>query len=152
MQVITVNGKEYKIKFGYKAVAASGMISRVMSEIEKLDNTNTDNSADAINAIASLVPVIAEMTLAGLQKFHKDEFEVDYENDSDVKEKLNLIADLLDEYFDPDDGSEPENSMIELFWKFAQELIESGFLSLNRNEMETDVPKIPQDRKKKQAK
>lgn len=150
MKTINVYGKEYKVKFGYKAVAASGMMKNVMDAIDSLESTDTENSSEAINAISGLVPVISEMTLAGLQKFHKDEFGVDYEDNRDVKDKLDKVADLLDEYFDPENGEKPEYSMIELFWLFAQELIDSGFLSLSQGQTEETNPAAPQDHKKKQ--
>ena len=149
MKTINVYGKEYKVKFGYLAVANSGILADVVTMIDKLEESNTDNTESVISVLDELVPLVSRMTLAGLQKKHADEFGVDYEDESEVKEKLNKVADLLDDYFDPEDGEE-EHSMIELFWLFVNELVDSGFLSLNREKLE-ETPKT-QDHKRKATK
>ena len=154
MKVIKVNGQEYKIKFGYLAVSNGNILSDVLSMTDTLETAARKeadkeeiDSATSMKLIADLIPLVGRITLAGLQKYHKDVYGVDYENEKDVKDKLALVYELLDEYFDPEDG-QPEESAIEMFWDFVNELRGSGFLSGKNAEEAENLPKQPQDHKK----
>lgn len=151
MKVIKVNGKEYKIKFGYLAVSSSDILSDFLKMTTKLEGVMSDeqegiDDSTSMELIAELIPLVGRATLAGLQKYHGDVFGVDYENENDVALKLKTVFELLDDYFDPEDG-ERQESAIEMFWGYVDELRNAGFLS-GKAETEEKTPKQPQDHKK----
>lgn len=158
MKKITVNGNEYKIKFGYLAVSSSGILAdtlkmtiRLEDAIEKSNKEDEEvDNITSLQLVSEVIPLVGRMTLAGLQRYHKDVFGVDYEDETDVRAKLKSVLELLDEYFDPEDG-EPEESVIEMFWDYVTELRNSGFLSGKAETTEEEnLPKQPQDHKKAQ--
>ena len=151
MKKITVNGTEYKLKFGYYSVCASGIMEDVLSTAGEMGNIDENDGKAVYAAIGKLMPLIGRVVLAGMQRYHSEEYGVDYEDEHDVKFKLKKVYALLDDYFDPEEG-EPEESAIELFWDFVNELRDSGFLS-GKPQTEQEVKmaaieQIPQDHKK----
>lgn len=151
MKVIKVNGEEYKIKFGYLAVSSSDILSDFLQMTTRLENAASGeegeiDDATSMKLVAELIPLVGRAALAGLQKYHGDVFGVDYENENDVAIKLKAVFELLDDYFDPEDG-ERQESAIEMFWGFVEELRNAGFLS-GKTETEEKTPKQPQDHKK----
>ena len=147
MKKITVNGNEYKLKFGYLAVSAGNIIGDVLNTAGELEEIDDNDNVSVYKAINKIMPLVGRIVLAGLQKYHADEFGVDYEDESDVSTKLKAVYELLDDYFDPEDG-EPEESAIELFWDFANELREAGFLSGKPQTKQAEIAQIPQDHKR----
>lgn len=150
MKKITVNGQEYKIKFGYLAVSNSNILGEVIktqSKLEEMEKGNKEVDSETSAALLDeIIPLVGRVTLAGLQRYHADEFGVDYEDEEDVKKKLIAVYRLLDEYFDPEEGESPE-SAIEMFWDYVVELSDAGFLSVKAGNNEKE-PKKPQDHKK----
>lgn len=149
MKKITVNGKEYKIKFGYLAVSNSNILGEVLktqAKLEEMENKDVDSETSAA-LISEIIPLVGKVTLAGMQRYHADEFGVDYEDENDVKQKSVAVYRLLDEYFDPEEGEAPE-SAIEMFWAYVVELSDAGFLSVKAGSNEKNEPKQPQDHKK----
>ena len=67
---------------------------------------------------------LPEMLLVGLQKFHKEEFGYEPENESQKDACLEKVYALLDDYFDGEEGD-----MNTLFSILQKELLENGFLS-----------------------
>lgn len=139
-----VNGKEYKVRFGYGVLCKTDLIDRVV---------NLTNQADSKNAFQSMMSTVAELLLAGLQKKHRDEF--GYETENEKKAVLEKIYDLMDDY---EDESTEENSQdcYTLFEKLQEELMANGFLSKITGQAkevleEKNATKIPQDHKKKTA-
>lgn len=162
MKKINVNGTEYKIKFGYLAVSSSNllgetlnMITRVENMLSKKEEEEDNEEIDDLTSMqlmSDVIPLVGKMTLAGLQRYHEDVFGVDYEDEADVRKKLKSVLELLDEYFDPEEG-EPEESAIEMFWDYVNEFRGSGFLSGKATETEAvqqTLPIEPQDHKKAQ--
>lgn len=153
MKKIKINGTEYKLKFGYMSVASSGIIKEVLDMTDTLQEVNKDDESNIYKVVETVMPLIGRIALAGLQRYHDDEFGVDYDDQDDVKDKLKKVYRLLDDYFDPEDG-EPEESAIEMFWSFASELRDSGFLSGKQEEVTEaeviaeEIKQIPQDHKK----
>jgi len=147
MKKIKVNDTEYKLKFGYLSVASSGIIKEVLDMTEDLQKVDADDDANIYKVVQTVMPLIGRIALAGLQRYHDDEFGVDYDDQEDVKAKLKKVYKLLDEYFDPEDG-EPDESAIEMFWDFASELRDSGFLSGKPQTIAEKIAEIPQDHKK----
>ena len=132
-----VGGKEYKIKFGYKVLSESDVL---------LKASDISNIADP----RSLIALLPELILIGLQTKHKDEF--GYETEEEKKVAYEKVCDLLDDYEDESTEENPHNGFI-LFEKASQELEKNGFLSgmikaMEKAEKEQKLPKIPQDHKK----
>lgn len=145
---LKVNDSVYKIKFGYKALAKSGIMKDV-GEVQK--SINDSNGTDEIfEKIGDVFEVLSKLVLAGLQKYHKDEFGVDYDSKTDVESKLDEIYDLLDDYMDEDEGI----ATMDLFSELVDELMNNGFLSkksanLEESLTEMDATVVPMDHKKK---
>ena len=131
---ITLNGKEYTIKFGYKAVVESKIIQKLVT----LETGNT-TELEAIDKILSFLP---EFLLVGLQKFHADEFGFDFD-DKEAKEKqLAKMYDLLDDYLDPE--NEEGGDIMSLYNDLSAELEKNSFLSkLLKQEVQAQSKKSP---------
>lgn len=132
-----VNGKEYKVKFGY----------RVLCETNLIDELSNGTKEDEFNKLISILP---ELLLAGLQKKHFDEF--GYETELEKKSALQKVYDLLDDYEEESTEDEVKNGFV-LFEKLQKELMANGFLSgMTKKQRELaeqqDATTIPQDHKK----
>lgn len=135
----TVNGKEYKVKYGYGVLCNSDLIDKVTAI----------GSGD--NSFKGAMKTVTELILAGLQKCHKDEF--GYETESEEEAALNKVYDLMDEYEEESTEENPQNGYT-LFEKCNEELMKNGFLSQMRKNAEEnakvqDATVIPQDHKPK---
>lgn len=115
MTTIKFGDRDLKIKYGYKATVQSGIIKKLMSMGE---------IGEDIEAIDKLFSFLPEMLLVGLQKYHANEFGYDPENKAQKSEQMEKIYDLLDEYFDSEDGD-----VKGLFTSLQKELLDNGFLS-----------------------
>lgn len=113
MMNLRLGEKDLQIHFGYKAVAQSG----ILNDLAKLSN----NDEHKIDNIMNILP---KMILVGVQKYHKKDFGYDYRTKAGENVKLEILYDLLDEYFD-----EPNHDYMELFNQLQDELTEEGFLS-----------------------
>ena len=139
MLSFTVNGKEYKVKYGYGVLCNSDLIDKVTAI----------GSGD--NSFKGTMKTVAELILAGLQKCHKDEF--GYETESEEEAALNKVYDLMDEYEEESTEENPKDGY-SLFEKCQEELMKNGFLSQMRKNAEEnaktqDATVIPQDHKPK---
>lgn len=112
---ITLGGKEYTIKFGYKAVVESKIIQKLVA----LETGNT-TELEAVDKILGFLP---ELLLVGLQKFHKDEF--GFVNEDEKKDQLDKVFDLLDDYFEDENGGDFKD----LYQGLSKELEDNSFLS-----------------------
>lgn len=124
MYVFKVNDAEYKIKYSYRVLCETDLIDRVIDTM-----ATTDESKDGATQFKDLLKLTAELLLAGLQKFHRDEF--GYDTDSEKKEKLFIVYDMIDDYED-EHREEPEDSRKDsatLFIDLQDELENNGFLS-----------------------
>ena len=135
----TVNGKEYKVKYGYGVLCNSDLIDKVTS-------IGQEN-----NGFKGAMKTVAELILAGLQKCHKDEF--GHETESEEETALAKVYDLMDEYEEESTEENPQNGYT-LFEKCNDELMKNGFLSQMRKNAEEnakvqDATVIPQDHKPK---
>lgn len=135
----TVNGKEYKVKYGYRVLCNSDLIDKVTAI----------GSGD--NSFKGAMKTVAELILAGLQKCHKDEF--GYETETEEEAAINKVYDLLDEYEEESTEENPKDGY-SLFEKCQEELMKNGFLSQMRKNAEEnakaqDATVIPQDHKPK---
>lgn len=145
MKVIKINDKEYKLKFGYRALYRTGILKRLQDAQVIFDNKSDEGAFDKIEKLMS---VTAEAFLAGLQKFHKDEF--GYTTESEKEAMLDKVCDLFDDLADEDETM----GILEIFSIINEELIEQGFLAkLFQSSQELisqeDATVIPMDHKKK---
>lgn len=112
---ITVNGKEYTIKFGYKATIKS----KILGKLVLLDHIEED-----MESINKALETYAEIVLVGLQKFHSDEFGYDLDTDEGKAEKLDKAYDFIEDYLESEEGD-----IRTLYAGLEQELINNSFLS-----------------------
>lgn len=138
--ILNVGKKKYTIKFGYKAVAKSGIIKKALA----IENIMDDD--DYGEMIEIMVNVVAEMVLAGLQKTEKTIFGVNYDDKDDVRDKTEKVFDLLDDYMVQEDSL----SVPELFRGLMEELFDAGFFGKKSERMEqiaqeVDATIIPMD-------
>lgn len=137
--ILNVGKKKYTIKFGYKAVAKSGIIKKALA-IENI----ADND-DYGEMIETMLSVVADMVLAGLQKTESS-YSVDYDNKDDVRGKTEKVFDLLDDYI----AQEESLTIPELFQELMSEMFDAGFFGKKSERMEqiaqkTDATIIPMD-------
>lgn len=134
-----VGDKEYKVKYGYRVLCNSNLIDKVTS----IGNDN--------NSFKGAMKTVAELILAGLQKYHKDEF--GYDTESEEEAAINKVYDLMDEYEEESTEENVQNAYT-LFERCNEELMKNGFLSqmqknASANAVEQDATLIPQDHKVK---
>ena len=137
--ILNVGKKKYTIKFGYKAVAKSGIIKKALA-IE-----NIADKDDYGEMIETMLSVVADMVLAGLQKTESS-YSVDYDNKEDVRNKTEKVFDLLDDYI----AQEEALTIPELFQELMSEMFDAGFFGKKSERMEqiaqeTDATIIPMD-------
>lgn len=116
-----VNGKEYKIRFGYSTLCGTDLIDRIAKT-----GKNSEGNAN----FQETLKLVAELLLAGLQKKQPD---FRYETEAEKKEALNKVYDLMDDYEDENTEENPKNGYI-LFDKLQKELFKNGFLSALQKE------------------
>lgn len=135
MTTIKIGEKEFNIKYGYEATVKNGIIKKLVSLGEENGNM------ESIEKILLLLP---ELLLAGLQKYHADEYGFDYKNSDQKEKQMAKVYALLDEYFDGEDGD-----VEKLFGDLQNELLENGFLSkILRKESEKKTGKGEQEKEK----
>lgn len=137
--ILNVGKKKYTVKFGYKAVAKSGIIKKALA-IENI----ADND-DYGQMIETMLSVVADMVLAGLQKTETN-FSVNYDDKDDVRGKTEKVFDLLDDYI----AQEESLTIPELFQELMSEMFDAGFFGKKSERMEqiaqkTDATIIPMD-------
>lgn len=135
MITLKVNGKDYKLVFGYGALLKTDILDRIQN-----------SNKEGLKGTISLLP---ELLLVGLQKRHKDEF--GWETESEKEVALDKIYDLLDEYENESTDDNPQDGFT-LLQQMNDELGKNGFLSRIMKMAEAEnqnATKIPQDHKKK---
>ena len=105
---LTVGDKDYKIRFDYRALARTDVLSRAEGIAEATD-------------MAKIIEDTAEFLLVGLQKYHSDEF--GFSDDKEREESLDKVYALMDEM------DEHDVSVLDTFNAVSEELTKCGFLS-----------------------
>lgn len=146
MKTIKVNDKEYKLKFGYASLYRTGILKR-LQDAQSIFNPDKNSKEGAFDKIEKLLGVTAEAFLAGLQKYHKDEF--GYETESEREKMIDKVCDLFDDMADEDETI----GVMEIFTMINEELVEQGFLarlfkSAQEIVSQEDATVIPMDHKK----
>lgn len=110
---ITLNGKEYTIKFGYEATVKNKILKKV---------ADLETSADDLEALDKMLTLLPELLLVGLQKFHFDAFGFDPYNEAEKEQRMEQMYAILDDYLE-------ENDMRSLIQNLIKELEDNSFLS-----------------------
>ena len=122
MYVFKVNGDSYKVRFGYGVLYKSNLIDRVITA------TSGKAEDDPAESIKNLIGLTSELLLEGLQKYHKDKF--GYDTDEEREKRIYEICDLIDDYEDEHaDDEDAELDGFSLFNDLQGELEKNGFLS-----------------------
>ena len=116
MTTIKLGERELKIKYGFEATVKSGII-------RKLASLGSDNE-DGVESITKTLEILPELILAGVQKYHSDEFGYNYKTEEGKEEALSKIYSLVDDYFDGEDAD-----FGEILDTLQNELMENGFLA-----------------------
>lgn len=119
MYIFKIHGKEYKVRFTYRMICEGDLLDKV-SDIGNFDDL------DAKGVVNKLAVTTAELLLAGLQKYHKDEF--GYDSEEERKERIEDMLDMFDDYED-ESTDENQQSAATLFRDLQKELEKNGFLS-----------------------
>lgn len=119
MYLFKIHGKEYKVRFTYRMICEGDLLDKVSAIGDFTD-------MDAKGIIGKLAVTTAELLLAGLQKYHSDEF--GYKNDEDRKALIDEILDMFDDYEDESTEEHPQSAFT-LFTDLQGELEKNGFLS-----------------------
>ena len=110
---------ELSIKYGYEVTAKSGILKKLI-EAEGIASEEKE-IASSIDKVMLLLP---ELVLAGVQKFHKDEFGYNYLTGEGKEEQLEKVYTLIDDYFDMEDAN-----FQKLYSDLQEELLDNGFLA-----------------------
>lgn len=118
---ITMNGKEYNIKFGNKAVARAGFISK-LARIGAMQS-DPEDSAGALEGAEKMYLLMPQILLAGLQANHSDEFGYNLTTGKGRDEQLGKVEDMLDHFVDEKNGD-----FLKLQEDVTNEILHNGFL------------------------
>lgn len=118
---ITMNGKEYNIKFGNKAVARAGFVSK-LARIGAMQS-DPDDSAGALEGAERMYLLMPQILLAGLQANHSDDFGYDLVTGEGRHEQLSKVEDMLDHFVDEENGD-----FLKLQEDVTNEILHNGFL------------------------
>ena len=113
MLKIHVNDKDYRIRFGY----------RVLCESDVIDKVSNAFSGTGKEEVSKILDVVAELLLAGLQKYHSEEFGYEKVGREAAKRK---VYDFMDCYEDESTEENPKDCF-DLFQDLQNELFENGF-------------------------
>ena len=81
MYIFKIHGKAYKVRFTYRMVCKGDLL-------DKVSNLNLDEM-DAKGIVDKLATTTAELLLAGLQKYHSDEF--GYKTDEEKADRIDAM-------------------------------------------------------------
>ena len=116
---------ELSIKYGYEVTAKSGILKKLIAVDEMgLGDKKDDKEVDMAGALDAIMSILPELVLAGVQKFHKEEYGYNYLTGEGKEEQLDKIYALLDDYFDTEDAD-----FQELYGDLQKELLDNGFLA-----------------------
>ena len=116
---IKIDGKDYKIKFGYKPTLKEHVISKIV----KFSGMSDENGDVDMEKLEELLLYLPEILLVGLQVHHKD-FRYDYDTKDGKEDQLDKVFDLIDKYTENSDSS-----VMDLFNGLQEALLEDSFLA-----------------------
>ena len=116
---IKIDGKDYKIKFGYKPTLKEHVILKIL----KFSAMSDENGDVDMEDLEELLLYLPEILLVGLQVHHKD-FRYDYDTKDGKEDQLDKVFDLIDKYTENSDSS-----VMDLFNGLQEALLEDSFLA-----------------------
>lgn len=119
MYLFKIHGKEYKVRFTYRMICEGDLLDKVSA-------VGDFSELDAKGILSKLAITTAELLLAGLQKYHSDEF--GYKDEKDRKALIDEVLDMFDDYEDESTEENPQSAFT-LFRDLQGELERNGFLS-----------------------
>lgn len=141
MMLLKVKDTEYKIKFGYNSFCDTDLLDRTSALIRifKGEEVADDKDVFGMGKIKELFSCVRDLLFVGFQKYNP----VNSARD---------IGDILDDYKE-EETEEDKRSILDLFTRLTEELMEEGFLSdllkvIGDSKEESEIAKIPQDHKK----
>ena len=141
MMLLKVKDTEYKIKFGYNSFCDTDLLDRTSALIRifKGEEVADDKDVFGMGKIKELFSCVRDLLFVGFQTYNP----VNSARD---------IGDILDDYKE-EETEEDKRSILDLFTRLTEELMEEGFLSdllkvMGDSEEEPEIAKIPQDHKK----
>lgn len=127
MMNLKIGDKEFNVQFAYEPTLKGRLISK-LAKMEK-EAKNTEENLLKVEDMMLLLP---EILLIGLQKFHRDEFGYNYDNNEGKDEQLSKVFGMIDDYFDDE-----TSDLLELYNGLTEEMMKNSFLSsLFNKEME----------------
>lgn len=117
MLKLNIDGKEYRIKFGYEPV----LKERIISKMEKLSSLFEGKSVNT-EAIEDAFLFVPEIFLVGLQVCHP-EFKYDYNTKAGKEDRLNEVYGIMEKYLNED------GDIFNLYDDMQKEMAEDSFLS-----------------------
>ena len=116
-----MNNREYNIKFGNKAVARAGFISK-LARIGVMQSS-TDDGVGAREVMEQLNLIMPHNLLAGLQANHSAESGYNLTTGKGRDEQLSKVEDMLDHFVDEENGD-----FLKLQEDVSNEMLHNGFL------------------------
>ena len=120
MYLFKIHGKEYKVRFTYRAICRGDVLDKFT---KATDFAGLETAKDMMNQI---VTATVETLIAGLQKYHSDEF--GYKDEKEYDALVERCIDMLDDYEDESTDEEPKSALT-LLNDLQSELEKNGFLS-----------------------
>lgn len=120
MYLFKIHDKEYRVRFTYRAICRGDVLDKFT---EATDFAGLDTAKDMMNKI---VTATVETLIAGLQKYHSDEF--GYKDEKEYAELVDRLLDWLDDYEDESTEDNPKSALT-LLNDLQNELEKNGFLS-----------------------
>ncbi len=140
MLKLKVKEQEYRLRFGYKALGKSGILKEVTAiqdAINEKKKDEEDDESSMMDMLGDIFDLNSRLTLAALQKHHKD-FEVDYDSNDSLKAGIEKVYDFMDDYMDEEDSMD----IMSFFSALMNELFDSGFLSKKSEKLEQAMTEL----------
>lgn len=130
MFTITINGQEYKVRYGMNSFVDSDVMDRARDVINLMNGTSNEENAEdrTVTMVKDLFGCTRDLFYIGFQKH----------NPVATPQE---VGDMLDDYIDEAPEGE-KRGIMELFNMVTEELFNQGFLEdLMDNEEEKKTPK-----------
>ena len=113
MTTITINGTEYKLKYGYNNFCDSDLMDRTTEVMGFITSSADKAQIKDSEYTKKLFVLVRELVFEGFKRY----------NPKTIAE----VGDLLDDYFDEGTEDDP-HGLLDVFGIITQELIASGFI------------------------
>ena len=113
MTTITINGTEYKLKYGYNNFCDSDLMDRTTEVMGFITSSADKAQIKDSEYTRKLFVLVRELVFEGFKRY----------NPKTIEE----VGDLLDDYFDEGTEDDP-HGLLDVFGIITQELIASGFI------------------------